>query len=285
MDMRKPSIDWTSRLLACGLTAFLLLPAGQAAAATAGRITATLGEAEADDSALSLRGSLEEGAALETGEDGGCSLLVDGDAVMEVCGDTLLRLERKGGKPDGARVVRLDRGSIRMVVEPRLGEERVEIHTPAAIATVLGTIVHVSVNELGVAEITSEASRVQINSTNPNEPGTKILEAGQSITIAVDGTFGEIVDLEFQEIQALGGCYVGLHDVPLVADRGRASSSKIEELVENDVIEADLPDVADSGGDSDFDPPGPEDWFPSFPPEANGTLIDCPPGLPGETCF
>ena len=111
----------------------------------------------------------------------------------------------------------------------------------------------------------------------------------------MDGTFGEIVDLEPQEIQSRGGCYVGLHDVPLVADRGRANSSKIEELVESDVKEASLPDVADSGGGSVFtpppppvtDPPGESPTTPTFPPEVNTVPMDtgCPAGLPGETCF
>ena len=73
-------------------------------------------------------------AELETGEEGGCSLLVDQDALMEVCGNTSLRLERKSDAPDAPRVVKLDRGEIRMVVEPRLGEEKIEIHTPTAIA-------------------------------------------------------------------------------------------------------------------------------------------------------
>ena len=207
--MQKPSKLWMNATWAVALVALLVLPAGLAAAAPAARITAAVGDAQAGDAAMSLRGSLDDGAALETGADGGCSMLIDEDSVMEVCGDTLLKLERKNGDPDGARVVRLDRGSIRMVVEPRLGEEKVEIHTPAAIATVLGTILHASVNALGVAEITSEASRVQIQSTNPSQPGVKVLEAGQSITIAVDGTLGKVVDLDAAEIQARGGCYVG----------------------------------------------------------------------------
>lgn len=286
--MRKPSNDWRRAAWLAALTMLLLVPAGLAGAAAA-RITAAIGDAEANDAEMNLRGSLDDGAELETGEDGGCALLIDDDALMEVCGDTQIRLERRDGKPDGARVVRLDRGNIRMVVEPRLGEEKVEIHTPAAIATVLGTILHVSVNALGASEIISEASRVQIESTNPNEPDSKVLEPGQSITVAVDGTLGDIVELEPQEIEARGGCYVGLHDMALTADRRRAGSSKLEQLVENDVNEADLPDVADSGGDGFTPPPVPgETPNPTLPPELTTGVspsMDCPPGLPGETCF
>lgn len=292
MEMRtmlKPSNMWTPGAMALGLLALVLLPAGLAAAAPAARVTASMGSAQANSDALSLRGAVDEGASLETGEDGGCSVLIDEDSLMEVCGDTLLRLERKNGDPDGSRIVRLDRGNIRMVVEPRLGEEKVEIHTPAAIATVLGTILHASVNALGVSEITSEASRVEIRSTNPNHPGVKVLEGGQSITIAADGTLGEIVDLEPKEIQARGGCYVGLHDLPLAADLGRASDKAVEELVQNDVNEAALPEVADPGGNSPFVPPPPPEAPAELPPEVvvepemgQGCQSS---GLPGEHCF
>ncbi|MBW2269578.1 MAG: FecR domain-containing protein [Deltaproteobacteria bacterium] len=278
--MWKPSIKPTHGALAIGLVALLLLPAGLAAAATAGRVTAAVGDAQADDAALALRGSLEDGAALETGEDGGCSILIDDDALMEVCGRTVLKLERKDGQPDGARVVRLERGAIRMVVEPRLGEEKVEIHTPAAIATVLGTILHASVNALGIAEIASEANRVQIQSTNPAHTEVKILEPGQSITIAVDGTLGDVVDLDPQEFQARGGCYVGLHGVSFAADRGRASDSKIAELVGNDVTTAELPPVAGAPGGGNVDLPSPPDPPPPPPPPEVGNESGAQESLP-----
>ena len=132
----------------------------------AARVTAAVGTALSGGDALEQRGALDDVADLETGDDGNCSLLVDQDALMELCGGTSLKLDRKEGQPDGPRVVRLDRGEIRMVVEPRLGEERIEIHTPAAIATLLGTVVHVSVDALGVTTITSAASRVLVESSD-----------------------------------------------------------------------------------------------------------------------
>jgi hypothetical protein len=48
---------------------------------------------------------------------------------------------------------------VRVSAEKRLGDERIEIHTPAVIATILGTVVFVSVDALGVTTITSEVSR------------------------------------------------------------------------------------------------------------------------------
>ena len=121
---------------------------------------------------------------------------------------------------------------------------------------------------------------------------TKVLEAGQSITVGVDGTLGPVVDMDPQEIQGRGGCFVGLHDVSLRADRSRANAARVEQMVNNDVNEADLPDVADPGGDRDFTPPpAPGDTNnPTLPPEVTTgvplEMMDCgPPGLPGETCF
>jgi hypothetical protein len=152
-------------MLVLTLLALLVLPAGTALAAA--QLTTAIGTTSGDD-ALEGRADVADGEELETDEDGGCSVLVDGDALMEVCGNTSLQLARKGGASDGSRVVKLERGAIRMVVEPRLGEEKIEIHTPAAIATVLGTILYVSVDANGVTTITSEVSRVLVESANPS---------------------------------------------------------------------------------------------------------------------
>ena len=82
--------------VALGLGALCVFGAAPAPAAeTAARVTAAVGSTSSEGSAVDPRGGLQDGDDLETGEDGNCSLLVDEDALVEVCGNTSLRLERK----------------------------------------------------------------------------------------------------------------------------------------------------------------------------------------------
>ncbi len=293
--MQKPSKFWMHAVL----TALVALPVGAASAAPAARVTGTIGDNTAGDAALALRESLDEGANVVTSEDGGCSLLIDDDLVMEACGDTRVSLERKDGKDDGARVVRLERGNVRMVVEPRgVGEEKVEIHTPAAIATVLGTILHVNVDALGVAEVTSEANRVQVASTNPNITKTVVLEPGQTVQIAVDGTLGDVVELDPDELAARGNCFDLTHDAALAADSRKRTNSKIESVNQKTIEEVETPAVGSPGGEGGFTPPGDPggNTNPNLPPDVTNPPVDMmtepmepptcgPAGIPGETCF
>jgi hypothetical protein len=163
---------------------------------------------------------------------------------MELCGDTSLRLERKEGRPDGPRVVKLERGEIRMVVEPRLGEERIEIHTPAAIATLLGTVVHVSVDALGVTTITSAASQVLVKHSDPSIPGSVTIDGGEQVVMAP----GQATPLRGTRVSprmmaSKGGCLIDFHQVALGADRTTQENQKVEEVVSEDIVD-ELPPVA-----------------------------------------
>ena len=211
------------RALPLGAVLVVLL-AGSAGAATDGpaaELTVCVGDSASAGQALDPRGSLAEGAGLETGADGGCSLVVDQDALMELCADTNVRLERKAGDPDGPRVVRLERGEIRMVVEPRLGEERIEVHTPAAIATILGTIVHVSVDALGVTTITSSAAKVLVESASDAVPGSETISAGEQVVVQPGQAPGSKRRLSGDQMGLVGGCLIDFHEATLAFDRHR----------------------------------------------------------------
>jgi hypothetical protein len=274
------------------LCALALLQTSVAQGAT--RVTAAVGTALSGGDALEQRGALEDVADLETGDDGNCSLLVDQDALMELCGGTSLKLDRKEGKPDGPRVVRLDRGEIRMVVEPRLGEERIEIHTPAAIATLLGTVVHVSVDALGVTTITSAASRVLVESSDKSVRGSTTIDGGQQLVMAPgEAPARQPTQVSPQMLTSLGGCLIDFHAAALGADRAASENRTIEEAVSEDIVE-DLPGVA--AGESllaAFDPTPDRDPEPPYDQtddekiqeilEAEDDFLEvC--GLPGEHC-
>ena len=95
------------------------------------QVTVVVGDAVAGSGRpLANHSGIGDDEEIRMGKDGGCSLLVDDDALIELCEETSVVLERD--ERTQRRRVRVDAGEIRIVVEPRLLEERLEIHTPAA---------------------------------------------------------------------------------------------------------------------------------------------------------
>ncbi|MDP7570342.1 MAG: FecR domain-containing protein [Myxococcota bacterium] len=291
-NMEMHSERW---LVGLCLTALLCLPAGLAGAKA--RVTAAV-EATSGDQALDESAGIEDGADLETGDAGGCSLLVDDDALMEVCGNTSLQFARKGGAPDGPRVVKLDRGEIRMVVEPRLGEEKIEIHTPAAIATVLGTILHVAVDAQGITTITSEVSRVLIESSDPSVAGKTTIEGGQQVVVRPGQAPPVRAEkLSQREFASLGGCLLDFHATALHSDRKAATEAEIDATLAEDIADATLPGVAQAIGanypsqlagataeqlpDPAEDPPYPQEQL-LAPPRHQEPWREAAPGTDGQ---
>lgn len=268
-----------------------------AGAAPGATVTAVVGAAQRGGSqALEHLAGVAEDEPVETGEDGGCSLLLEENAVVELCGDTRLSLRRRA--PGGPRVLDLQKGQVRVSAEKRLGDERIEIHTPAVIATILGTVVFVSVDALGVTTITSELSKVMVASSNPALSQATILEGGQQLVV----TPGEPPPVKPQRLDAprlsaLGGCLVDFHEASLQADRKEMLQREAETISEADAITADLPVVAfveppseppSEPGDFDDPPYDPQDLPETAvgdpgPPSDEGPLDPCD-GVPGDHC-
>lgn len=227
--------------------ALVVLLAGSAGAAqdeAAARVTACVGDAASAGQALDPRASLSDGAGIETGDDGGCSMVVDQDAVMELCAGTNVRLERKAADPDGPRVVRLERGEIRVVAEPRLGEERIEVHTPAAIATILGTIVHVSVDALGVTTVTSAAAKVLVESASDAVPGSETISAGEQVVVQPGQAPGARRRLVGDQMGAVGGCLIDFHEATLAFDRQARLDAALDAAIQAALADASGPAVS-----------------------------------------
>ena len=95
---------------AAALCAIFLLVAGAASAAeTAARVTAVVGGANVGDAAVDRSVPVGEDASIQTADDGNCAMLVDEDALVELCSSTIMTLTRK---PDtGNRVVKIDAGT------------------------------------------------------------------------------------------------------------------------------------------------------------------------------
>lgn len=226
---------------------------GVAADEIAGEITASIGNV-ADD-------ALTEGEHVKLGKDSACSILVDQDAVVELCGQTSLVLKRD--ERSNRRIVALDRGEIRIVVEPREFEERIEIHTPAAIATLLGTIVHVSVDpKTGATTISSAESRVSVRSGDPRILGTTVVDASQQLTV-MPGVEPPATPkrLDREQVAELGGCLVDFRSAALGRDSHHHNLRATERLMTLDIEEhgegGELPLPATATHDADALPDAP----------------------------
>jgi hypothetical protein len=305
-------------MIACAGAGFGPTVAGAAQGAT---VTAVVGSTQgAGNQPLEQLGDLPEGAPVETAEDGGCSVLLDQNALVEVCADTHLSLRKRD--PGGPRVLDIKKGNVKVSAEKRIGDERIEIHTPAVIATILGTIVFFEVDALGITTITSQVSRVMVASADTSISQATILEAGQQLVVKP----GEPPPVKPQMVDAtrlaaLGGCLVDFHSASLQADRKEMLAAQADEIAEADSLTADLPEVAlvdptgpTPGGPGSPSDPGPglgeptgdndDPQLPNPPTVVNPEVTelineiinegpdgggddfpeDCPGGFPGEQC-
>jgi len=176
------------------------------------RVTTTVGDVATDRGRpLEVRSSISESEKISLKENEGCSVLIDDDALVEMCEDTAMVLETD--PESGRRLVRVDAGEIRIVVEPRAVGERIEVHTPAAIATILGTIVHFAVDPVtGETTISSAENRVQVRSSDPTVPGSTVVSPLEQIRMKPGQAPPEVPrKLAPEEFAELGGCLVDFH--------------------------------------------------------------------------
>jgi hypothetical protein len=281
MRSRRRSLLWLLMALAFVCAAAGLLPAA-AGAAQGATVTAAVGSTTAGSEQIQQLGGVAEGEPVETAKDGGCALLLQEDALVEVCADTKLSLRKR--EPGGPRVLEVDQGNVKVSADPkRLGGERIEIHTPAVIATILGTVVFVSVDALGVTTITSEVSRVMVASSNSALSQATVIEGGQQLVVKPgEPPPARPERLDANRMAALGGCLVDFHAASLQSDRKEMLGSALDAISEQDALTADLPEVAlvEPGAGGGWpnpgstapgvpDMPGPEFPDPNTPPGYN----------------
>jgi len=226
------------RLLAWGIGIWLSVLLGAFAAFAdepSAHVTAVVGDAvTGSGQPLTTHGGVGDDEEIRMGKDGGCSLLVDDDALLEMCEETSVVLERD--ERTQRRMVRLDAGEIRIVVEPRLLEERLEVHTPAAIATILGTIVHVAVDPAtGETTISSAQSKVRVESSDPNVQGSTTVSDLEQITV-MPGQAPPPTPrrLAREEMAALGGCLLDFRAVAQDRARDEVQLRVVERIATDD---------------------------------------------------
>ena len=272
-----------------------LAAAGPAGAATQGAtVTAVTGETGAGGVPIERQAKLTDGDPLQTGEDGACSLLVDEDAVLELCQATSLRLGHRDGRSDGPRVLELRRGEIRVLAEPRAADQRIEIHTPAAIATIMGSVVYVSVDANGVTTIASGESDVRIESAR--QLGSSItLAAGQQVTVRPGMPVPRKAQVWDPDSSPADGCLVDFRALAYEASRTPGDGRSLDAITGQDALDG-LPSVG-AGSEGPWTSPVEDDWIDpklheiynqidtgAAGPDPDLGLPPCPGGFPGEFC-
>jgi hypothetical protein len=283
-------------LAAAGIASAALLRAtGSSAEVGPGvTVTAVVGEARGGGDRLAQSSAVDPGEAVSTGRDGGCALLFDADALVQLCSASRVSLDRRAA--DGARIVRVEAGEARVVLDPD-SNERIEIHTPAAIATLLGTVVYVHVDEsTGETTITSEDHELEVTSAEPGVKGSVRLRAGERVSLRPgEPPPARPERLASRDLSRLGGCLVDFESVALDAARAASQAGTTVRVEGVDVTVADsLPAVglSDGGEDPRVETPGepidgplldPDDK-PVFPGELAAVEPPPPPLEPPPPC-
>ena len=309
MGLRATRTSWpvVAGVIAGGALALLQAVAAPASASGGEiRVTAVAGGASAGGEALGIHAEVSAGESIETGEQGRCSVLLGDAAILQFCNRAAVRVGTPGASDTS--VVKLDQGELKATVGPRAAGDPLEIHTPAAIATLLGTVVHVEVDaETGDTIVSSLESRVRVKSSNPLARGSVVLEAGEQVTIRRGEPPERKRRFDPGRFTSAGSCTFDddFHRAAIRAERAARVREVMDAIALDDVPVGGLPAVAAS-----FAGPVPvtssavptEDWtqarpvclpglcgepLPSPAPLRSGVSPPdlCPPGLPGEHCL
>ncbi len=188
-------------------------------------VTGVAGAATAGDAVLSRETVVGDDQKVQTGDAANMSLLLEENALVELCGRSSLTLARA---ERGQRVVRVESGTARIVLDPS-DAGQLEIHTPAAIATILGTVVYVTVDpKTGETTITSEDHDVRVEAAG----ASTTIRGGEQTTIRPGRAPGAPKRLNRRAIASLGDCLAGFHDDLRLASIQIARVSQLSDLTE-----------------------------------------------------
>lgn len=265
-------------------------PAGSA------RLTAVAGSATVGDAPLSRTAGLADDSAIETGDDGNAAMLVDEDNLVELCASTKMKLKRHPST--GGRVIEVGAGTTRIIVDPTAGNEPLQISTPAAIATIMGTVVYVTVDPgTGETTITSGDHPVRIQSSDPKIGGSTTINGLEQITMRPGQAPATPKRVAPSVLENLSGCLQDIHGAALAFDRAAVAKQTQDRMAQADGEVAQLPVVGagppepslGSGNEQGIEDPA--DIIVTTdvvsPPQLDDDLDFPDPcgGIPGDGCF
>lgn len=287
----KQRIRWKmGRRISLALTALIATVAvgmsGPAGAAVKGTVTSVKGDTSVGERPAEISDPVSEGENIVTGPEAACSVLVDKRALIQFCGKAAVRLRHDEER--NATVVDVLEGATRTLAGPRLADEPLEIHTPVAIAAILGTILSVTVDPAtGDATFALEEGSARIDTRGSALGRTVMLKAGEQVTIHADGRTSEVEPLQARDIAKEGDCLEDryFHGASIEIARDERLEWLTDMITSADIPDTGLPPVA-APPDSPIEPPGPDapgqsDLDPFPPGNADDYLPEPEPAGPG----
>ena len=197
---RRISLAVTSLVVAGALAA-----SGPAGAEPLGTVTAVKGDASVGEARAEISDRVSEDQSIVTGPEASCSVLVEKRALIQFCGQAAVRLRHDQER--NATIVDVAEGSTRTLAGPRQADEPLEIHTPVAIAAILGTILSVTVEPAtGDATFALEEGKARIETRDPAGGRTILLNAGEQVRVSADGRAGEVKPLRLRDLAERPDC-------------------------------------------------------------------------------
>jgi len=251
------------------------------------------------DRSLEQQQSVPEGASIQTGDEGNLAMLIDDDAVVELCAKTEMKLLRD--EETGARIIEVGSGTTRIILDPDADVGSLQIISPVMVATLMGTAVIVTVDpETGETTIASEDHKLKVEPRDPNIKGTTIVDGKQKATLAAgQAPPASADDVDDEELEKMAECLKDLHGAAVANSSNKNNAPDRMAAIDGDTT---LPPWVAPPGDPPGGPPGedptdpdlqPPDIDPDpFDPDMMDDMMD--PGddfpnpcedIPGDFCF
>lgn len=228
------------------LLASVALSVAALPAAASLKVTSVDGQATSGGDAVAQHGAVPDGETVETVDSGKCSLMLKDDAVLQLCNRAAV-----SSRPSeaGGSILDVSRGEMKATVGPQDPSAPLEIHTPAAVATILGTVVHVAVDpDTGDTLITSIDNRIRVTGVGGSDEAV-VIDSGQQVLIKKGANPGTPRLLDRAAMADLSEC---LNDddyrfAAIAAERAAWASSLLATVTAMDVPADSLPGVASTG--------------------------------------
>ena len=148
------------------------------------------------------------GDTIEVDGNGSASVLVGDSAIVHMCHGATLGFGGDSG--DGPSALNLRGGQLKVSAEKRASDNPLEIHTPVAIATLLGTEVHVTVDRRsGQTVITSIDHTIRVTGSAQDPNDAVVISAGEQIAISAAGEAGPVQQVDRASLEGSSDCLDG----------------------------------------------------------------------------
>lgn len=222
-----------------------LLCGALAGLANAGTVlTSATGNVTTGERQLAQNDTLSSSDTIEVEGNGNASVLVGDTAIVRMCNGASLGFGNDRG--DGPSALNLRSGQAKVSAGKRATDDPLEIHTPAAIATLLGTEAHVAVDpDTGDTTITSLAHQIRVTGTGEGAGEGVVISEGQSVTVATGGEPGAVESANVASLALNSQCLDDArYRIAAVKAATREYTDGSVQMIAMMDSEADVPQVA-----------------------------------------